>query len=211
MHGEHEIVVEAAVTSVARQPIVDGAGRVVGYELLFRNGHRPVADIGDGLGCTAEVVERTLGAMGLDTVLAGLDGYLNCTAAFLHSGVHQVLNRRRFVLEVLECCELDDELRKPLATQRAALMLHLALSERPWETAYAQTAYLTGMLSLLHVIYGKAQDKFAQELPLEQTVRGALGARSGSLGELLTAAETFEAGSRPTRDQEKSRPGRTAH
>lgn len=58
-------------TFIARQPIVDRAGRMVAYELLFRNGHAAAAEITDGFGCTAHVVERTVGALGLDTVLGG--------------------------------------------------------------------------------------------------------------------------------------------
>ncbi|HDR8948891.1 TPA: diguanylate phosphodiesterase, partial [Burkholderia vietnamiensis] len=66
---------QGASTFVARQPIVDRDGRTVAYELLFRNGHTATADVVDGFGSTAHVVERTVGALGLDTVLAGLDGY----------------------------------------------------------------------------------------------------------------------------------------
>ncbi|TGU13200.1 hypothetical protein, partial [Mesorhizobium sp. M2D.F.Ca.ET.153.01.1.1] len=78
------------------------------------------ANIADGFGCTAHVVERTVGALGLDTVLTGLDGYLNCTEHFLHSGVPQILTGGRFVLEVLESCELDGALRKRCNALRAA-------------------------------------------------------------------------------------------
>ncbi|MFM0328306.1 EAL and HDOD domain-containing protein [Paraburkholderia strydomiana] len=375
---------QAATTWVARQPIVDRAGRLVAYELLFRDGPGSGANIHDGFGCTAEVVERTVGALGIEAVLDGLDGYLNCTADFLHSSVTQILGGRRFVLEVLETCELDNQLKKrcallraagfrialddvlditpdieaflpvvdivklewpaieagraktvvrdlkrtgkvvvaekvddrqqlqvaidsgcdmvqgfyfsrpelmqarrmvpdlgqvlevlnlliddacdhriiralstmpvlvtqllrlancpgtanqkrtaisslhhalaaagttrlfqwcslllynhgdfdivsrdpliALATQRASLMLRLALLQRPAGTAFAQTAYLTGMLSLLHVSYAREQAEFAQELPLEQSIRAALTGRSGELGELLAVAESYESG-----------------
>lgn len=82
-----------------------------------------------------------------------------------------------------------------LATQRASLMLRLALLQRPAGTAFAQTAYLTGMLSLLHVSYAREQAEFARELPLEQSIRAALTGRSGELGELLAVAESYESGS----------------
>lgn len=377
-----------ATTCVARQPIVDRAGRLAAYELLFRDGDSGVANISDGFRCTAEVVERTLGALGLTTVLDGLDGYLNCTADFLHSALPQMLPSQHFVLEVLETCELDDALKErcialrragfrvaiddvvaitpqieaflpavdivklewpaldaaaakamvrdmkragktvvaekvddhqqlqaaldagcdlvqgfyfsrpqllrarrivpdvsqllavlnllindapdqrivnalsgmpvlvaqlmrlancsasanvkqaaitslhhalavtgttrlfewcslllynhpdsgdlsrdpviALATQRASFMMQAALRQRPSETAFAQTASLTGMLSLLHVIYGREQAQFAQELPLAQNIRDALADRRGELGQLLGAAEVFE--SRPEKN-----------
>lgn len=383
--SEETVVARPATTYVARQPIVDRAGRMVAYELLYRDGETSAARVDDDFSCTAEVVERTVGAIGLTTVLDGLDGYLNCTADFLHSAVPQILAGRRFVLEILESCELDSQLKKrcdalraaglrialddivditpqiraflpvvdivklewpaidpgkaqtlvrdlkragkvvvaekvddhrqlqaamdsgcdliqgfyfsrpellqarraaselpqvlevlnlliddacdqrivralsgmpvlvaqllrlancsasanskqtaisslhhalaiagttrlfewcslllynhrdceaigrdplvALAIQRASFMLSVALQERPSETAFAQTAYLTGMLSLLHVVYGREQAEFAEELPLAQPLRSALAARAGELGQLLSAAETIE--SRP--------------
>uniref|UniRef100_E1TJP8 Diguanylate phosphodiesterase n=1 Tax=Burkholderia sp. (strain CCGE1003) TaxID=640512 RepID=E1TJP8_BURSG len=381
-HAWQGTLTEAATTFVARQPIVDRGGRMVAYELLFRDGDTAAANIADGFGCTAHVVERTVGALGLDTVLTGLDGYLNCTVHFLHSGVPQILTGGRFVLEVLESCELDGALRKrcnalraaglrvalddvvalspeieaflpavdivklewpaldattaqamveqlkragkivvaekvddreqwrnainwgcdmvqgfyfsrpqimearrlvpdlgqllellnllindacdhriiralsdmpvlvtqvlrlancsgnanpkrtaiaslhqalatigttrlfqwcslllynhsdpdavcrdpllALARQRASFMLQAALAENPRETAFAQTAYLTGMLSLLHVIYGRNEDEFVETLPLDPGMKAALVGRCGRLGELLTCAEIFE-------------------
>lgn len=381
-HAGPGLAADAATTFVARQPIVDRAGRMVACELLFRNARSPIAEIMDGFGCTAHVIERTLGALGLDNVLSGLDGYLNCTADFLHSGAPQILAGERFVLEVLESCELDGSLKrrcnalraagfrvaldgvaaltpqieaflpavdivklewpaidrangqalvselkrvgkvvvaekvddraqwqdaidwgcdmvqgfyfsKPqlietrrlvpdlgqlldllnlliddacdrrivralsgmpivvaqllrlancsgnsnprrtaisslhhalaaigttrilqwcslllynhtdpdtvsrdpliaLATQRASLMLRLALSAYPQHPSFAQTAYLTGMLSLLHVIHGTEQETFAQELPIATSIKAALTRRGGELGELLAAAEAFE-------------------
>ncbi|WP_345817453.1 EAL domain-containing protein (plasmid) [Paraburkholderia sp. PREW-6R] len=373
---------DASTACVARQPIIDRAGRIVAYELLFRNGYRPVADVNDGFACTAHVIERAVGALGVDSALGGLDGYLNCTADFLHSGVPQILMGGRFVLEVLESCELDNALKvrcnalraagfrvalddvatlspeieaflpavdivklewpvidaatgptlvrnlkragkavvaekvddreqwqnamdwgcdmvqgfyfsKPqimetrrlvpdlgqlldllnlliddacdhrivralsdmpvlvtqvlrlancsgnanprrtaivslhhalavigttrlfqwcnlllynhadpgsvcrdpliaLATQRASLMLRLTAGAHPKQPAFAQSAYLTGMLSLLHVIYGREQEDFAEELPIGATMKAALTDRRGALGELLSAAEVFE-------------------
>jgi len=381
-HAAPDQTTDPATACVARQPIVDRAGRMVAYELLFRNGHRPVAEAHDGFACTAHVVERAVGALGLDSVLAGLDGYLNCTADFLHSGTPQILMGGRFVLEVLESCELDGALKKrcnalraagfrialddvamltpeieaflpavdivklewpaivatsgpamvralkragklvvaekvddreqwqnaidwgcdmvqgfyfsrpqimetrrlvpdlgplmdllnlliddacdhriiralsgmpvlvaqllrlancsgnanpkrtaiaslhhalaaigtsrlfqwcslllynhcdpetvcrdaliALATQRASLMLRLAMFGHPQEMAFAQTAYLTGMLSLLHVIYGQEQKQFAEDLPIGEAMKAALTGRSGALGDLLSAAEVFE-------------------
>ncbi|WP_027210729.1 EAL and HDOD domain-containing protein [Burkholderia sp. WSM2232] len=407
-HAWPGTLTEAATTFVARQPIVDRGGRMVAYELLFRDGDTAAADIADGFGCTAHVVERTVGALGLDMVLTGLDGYINCTAHFLHSGVPQILTGGRFVLEVLESCELDGALRKrcnalraaglrialddvaelspaieaflpavdivklewpaldattaramvrelkragkivvaekvddreqwqnainwgcdmvqgfyfsrpqimearrlvpdlgqllellnliindacdhriiralsdmpvlvtqvlrlancsgnanpkrtaiaslhqalatigttrlfqwcslllynhsdpdavcrdpllALARQRASFMLQAALSEDPRATAFAQTAYLTGMLSLLHVIWGRQQDEFVETLPLERGMKAALVDRCGRLGELLTGAEIFEGKPRSlvadpghhdaqTRDRSAEQPG----
>ncbi|MDP9651549.1 c-di-GMP-related signal transduction protein, partial [Paraburkholderia caledonica] len=72
-HGGPDQMTDATTACVARQPIIDRAGRMVAYELLFRNGHRPVAEVDDGFACTAHVVERAVGALGVGNVLAGLD------------------------------------------------------------------------------------------------------------------------------------------
>jgi c-di-GMP-related signal transduction protein len=95
---------------VARQPILNRQGAVVAQELLFRDGRSRVADVRDGFACTAAVVERVLGAVGIDQVLGQTDGFLNCTAEFLSSDLIDVLPASRFVLEVLEDTELTAEL-----------------------------------------------------------------------------------------------------
>ncbi|MFL9981569.1 hypothetical protein [Paraburkholderia graminis] len=71
-------------------------------------------------------------------------------------------------------------------------MLKLAVFEHPRETAFAQTAYLTGMVSLMHAIYGREQEEFVEELPIGEAMKAALTGRRGALGELLNAAEVFE-------------------
>lgn len=95
---------------VARQPVVDRRGRAVAHELLFRNSDAATADITDDLLCTAAVVERVLGSIGLESLLEGKDAFLNCSAEFLNSDYVEVLPAKRFVLEVLESCELTPQL-----------------------------------------------------------------------------------------------------
>lgn len=90
-----------------------------------------------------------------------------------------------------------------LARQRASLMLQVSLLECPDNTSFAQTAYLTGMLSLLHVIYGREQTKFVEELPIEEGMKAALTDRRGRLGELLLSAETLEGRRRSALDERR--------
>ena len=89
-------------TFVARQAIVNRKGQIAAYELLFRDGPVSSATIRDDFRCTAEVVERALGVIGLDVLLGGLDGYLNCSPDFLNSRILDLLPPERFVLEELE-------------------------------------------------------------------------------------------------------------
>jgi c-di-GMP-related signal transduction protein len=95
---------------VARQPILDRRGAVVAQELLFRDCRSGVADIHDGFACTTTVVKRVLGAVGIESVLGDVEGFLNCTDEFLFSDFINLLPASRFVLEVLEDTELTPEL-----------------------------------------------------------------------------------------------------
>ena len=85
---------------VARQPIVDRRGRLVAYELICRNAADATAVIDTAFLCSAAVVARTLGSIGLDTLIGKADAYLHCTEDFLTADVLEVLPARRFVLEV---------------------------------------------------------------------------------------------------------------
>lgn len=90
---------------IARQPITDTKGRLMGYELLFRDGDAQTALIDDAVASTNAVVERALGGIGLDAISSGKDCYLNCTTEFLQSPVIDLLPPERFVLEILETCK----------------------------------------------------------------------------------------------------------
>ncbi|QGZ66416.1 EAL and HDOD domain-containing protein [Paraburkholderia acidisoli] len=80
-------------------------GRLMGYELLFRDANADVALINDAVASTNAVVERALGGIGLDAISSGKDCYLNCTTEFLQSPVIDLLPPDRFVLEILETCK----------------------------------------------------------------------------------------------------------
>lgn len=105
---------------VGRQPILDRRGIVVAQELLFRDGASGAANIHDGFACTAAVVERVFGAVGVDAMLGNTDGYLNCTAEFLSSDLINLLPASRFVLEILEDVALTDSLARRCDSLRTA-------------------------------------------------------------------------------------------
>lgn len=89
-------------TFLARQPIMDRHGTVVAQQLLFRPESGDAAAAGDGLACTAAVIERALAVFGIDAMLGSADAYLKCTADFLYSNLADVLPAQRFVLEILD-------------------------------------------------------------------------------------------------------------
>ncbi|CAB3647338.1 Cyclic di-GMP phosphodiesterase CdgJ [Paraburkholderia sediminicola] len=105
---------------VARQPVMDRAGRVVAYELLFRDGPTGGARIGDELRCTTAVIERAVGSIGLERLAGSKACFLNCPSDFLFSDYPYVLPASRFVLEVLESVELTADLSRRCSELRGA-------------------------------------------------------------------------------------------
>lgn len=94
---------------VARQPILNPAGRVFGYELLYR-------DIGSDTACTvateaasARVFSDAVLAMGLDTLTAGRRAFMNVSRNVLLSDIATVLPSASVILELLEDIAVDDE------------------------------------------------------------------------------------------------------
>src|SRR5690348_16578994 len=70
---------------VARQPIVDVNGQLVGYELLFRSANMETANHDDSVLATSTVIANVFGDMGLGDVIGDVDGYLNVDTDFLFS------------------------------------------------------------------------------------------------------------------------------
>lgn len=105
---------------VARQPIMDRAGRVVAYELLFRDGPTEVGRIDNELHCTTAVVERAVGSIGLERLVGNKAAFLNCPHDFLFSDYPEVLPAARFVLEILESVELTSTLARRCSELRGA-------------------------------------------------------------------------------------------
>ncbi|MDR5781268.1 EAL domain-containing protein [Caballeronia sp. LZ065] len=104
---------------LARQPIMNQHGVRVGHELLFRPAPIvgfPVAE--KGFLWTASVIQRALGTVGLEEVLDGVDGYFNCTEAFLESDLTEVLPAERTVLELSAAIAPSGELGRRCDTLR---------------------------------------------------------------------------------------------
>ena len=90
---------------VGRQPIVDVAGEVVGYELLYRSAG-PAATTRDGEQMTAEVLLSAL-TIGVDHLVG--DGLVFCNAdrGVLVGATPVTLPPERTVIEVLESVAID--------------------------------------------------------------------------------------------------------
>jgi len=88
---------------------LDVEGRVVAYELLFRQAPTNQADIANAGQSTMSVIETSLGEIGLGDTLNGKDCFLNCPDEMFGSPTLDVLPPHRFVLEILESSDLGAE------------------------------------------------------------------------------------------------------
>ena len=92
---------------VARQPIFDGAQKVFGYELLFRNGLENCFS-GDLDQAARATLDRSL-LMGLDVLCDGRRAFVNCTRDTLIKGLVTLLPSAFTVVEVLETVPADPD------------------------------------------------------------------------------------------------------
>lgn len=92
---------------VARQPIVDRAEKVFGYELLFRDGLENAFN-GDRDEASRATMDRSL-LIGLDALCDGRRAFVNCTRNTLLKGLVTLLPSTSTVVEVLENVQPDVE------------------------------------------------------------------------------------------------------
>jgi EAL and modified HD-GYP domain-containing signal transduction protein len=87
---------------LGRQPIIDGLGDTVGYELLFRSSPSNAAHVTDDQTATASVIACAFNELGIASVLGDCRGFINFDAALLMSDVVELLPPERTVIELLE-------------------------------------------------------------------------------------------------------------
>jgi EAL and modified HD-GYP domain-containing signal transduction protein len=111
---------------VARQPILDAARRVVGYELLYRragdsqDAGNPKIDAASGDHATAHLICDGLLAIGLDTLTDGRLAFINVSRRLLLDGIPAVLPPSRVVFELGTDIEADSDVIEACRGLRAA-------------------------------------------------------------------------------------------
>ncbi len=94
---------------VGRQALYDAAGRIVGYELLFRDEADADSASARGAYATSQVIVNAFTEFGLDQLVGGRLGFVNLTREFLVGELPLPLAPEHTVLEILESVPLDDE------------------------------------------------------------------------------------------------------
>jgi len=117
--------------TVARQPILDAAGHLYAYELLFRGSQDAQAFEGDGVAATRSVLDNSL-LMGLEHLAAGKLAFINCTQEALERQLVTVLPPQQAVLEILETLAPTPRLFESCQVLKAA-GYKLALDDFIWK------------------------------------------------------------------------------
>ena len=104
---------------LARQPIVDRNGELIGYELLFRSTEGDHSDVEDSVLATSTVIANAFAEIGLSQVIGPLVGHLNVDTEFLFSDLIEALPADRIVLELYEKTVGEDTIER-LKTLRKA-------------------------------------------------------------------------------------------
>ena len=131
---------------LGRQPIVDRAQQLHGFELLFRNSLANRAAVTDDRAATSTVIVHTLSEFGIDSVLGGFSGFINCDASFLMSDAIALLPPDKVVLELLESTVCNTEVQRR-CLQLKSLGFRLALDDFQGATEYNR-----GLLPMMDII-----------------------------------------------------------
>ncbi len=132
---------------VARQPILDERLDLRAYELLFRGGNAPTAEVADADGATSTVVINAFTEIGLDRMVGLVRGWINASASFITSGLAESLPADRVVLELLEDQQIDEHLIAALRTLRARGFT-IALDDFRYRPELAELVHLAHYVKL---------------------------------------------------------------
>ena len=101
-------VMSIQYTLLARQPIFDRDLNISAYELLFRSDMNNQASFLDGDSATSQVMLNAFNELDIREVVQNHPAYINFTRNLILNP--PPFDRKRFVIEVLETVEVDDEL-----------------------------------------------------------------------------------------------------
>jgi EAL and modified HD-GYP domain-containing signal transduction protein len=91
---------DTADAFVARQAILDGAGKVLGYQLLFRDAPVANANVTDPDEATATVISNTLIHIGVDRVVGDFPMFIEFPKQMLLDNYSSLLPSERVVLQI---------------------------------------------------------------------------------------------------------------
>ena len=95
---------------LAKQKIFDQEGKLFAYELLFRDHAHGIKEFPTNIRATSQVLLNALTNINTDKLL-GKDGiaFINLDEHVFTSGIIDILDKDRFILEILETTDLNDK------------------------------------------------------------------------------------------------------
>jgi c-di-GMP phosphodiesterase len=93
---------------IARQPIVDAEGRIIAYELLYRDTEENRTSVTNDLQATARVLVNALNYIGLKALTKGLPAFVKIDAKTLEDDLVYSISPAHFVLELLGNVSIDN-------------------------------------------------------------------------------------------------------
>jgi EAL and modified HD-GYP domain-containing signal transduction protein len=113
---------------IGRQPIVDGAGKLYGYELLHRRAGRQRAIVRDGDRISSDMLLNAVLEIGIQQIAGTHRAFINVTQNLLMNAGLDALPSQGVVLEILEDVPVDSALLERLARLRG-LQFEIALDD----------------------------------------------------------------------------------
>lgn len=93
---------------IGRQPILDKNSSIFAYELLFRDSSQNAANFKDARYAISRTILNAIDKFGIDNILNNAKGFLNVNEDFLFSDIIEILDKKRFVFEILETSKVDE-------------------------------------------------------------------------------------------------------
>jgi EAL and modified HD-GYP domain-containing signal transduction protein len=167
---------------VARQPILDAAGQVFGYELLYRAGAEAVSCQDPHDLAAARVLSDAVLTLGLDTLTGGRRAFINVTRHMLLNELATVLSPEAVVIEVLENVGCDEEIVG--AVKR--------LKDRGYAIALDDFSFDTGAAALLPYARYVKVDVMATPAEARREIEKAIKTGTKLVAEKVETAESFD-------------------
>jgi EAL and modified HD-GYP domain-containing signal transduction protein len=167
---------------VARQPILDPAGQVFGYELLYRAAADAVSCQDSRDLAAARVLSDAVLTLGLETLTGGRRAFMNATRHMLLNDLITVLAPESIVIEVLEDVGVDDEV---IGACRR-------LRERGYSLALDDFTLETGAAALLPFVRYVKVDVLSTSLEERRRIEKTMPEGVKLVAEKVETAEVFD-------------------
>jgi len=123
---------------IGRQPILDKNNNIYAYELLFRDSSTNAANFKDARYAISRTILNAIDKFGIENILNTAKGFINVNEDFLFSDIIDILDKNRFVFEILETSKVDNDFIKRVIELKKK-GYHFALDDFIFTKEYIET------------------------------------------------------------------------